>query len=287
MNEAAAVTLRFDTAARAGSSIDGAIEAGVNYLVPPLGRHRVTVMPLGQGQTPRSNGDYVATRVVVRDARAAQGAISLDATGFELARQALPKVDFNDDEAVRAAYYPGMKRLLRRAATARDVLVFDHNVRVNGGAASANSRVPVRVVHNDYTERSARQRVRDLLGDDEASALLNGRFAIINAWRSISDDVRSAPLGLIDAASVRPSDLVPTDLVYPDRVGEIYEVAGNPSHRWYYFPRLAEDEVLLIKGYDSRPDVARFTPHSAFDDPAAPVDAPPRRSIEIRALVLY
>jgi hypothetical protein len=32
---------------------------------------------------------------------------------------------------------------------------------------------------------------------------------------------------------------------------------------------------------------ARFTPHSAFIDPTAPTDAPPRESIEVRTLVFH
>lgn len=41
--------------------------------------------------------------------------------------------------------------------------------------------------------------------------------------------------------------------------------------------------------FDSIQDgtVAAFTPHTAFDDPSMPPDAPPRESIELRALVFY
>lgn len=272
--------------AAARPAIGGATEARVNYLVPPLGRHRVTASPPGGGEAERT-AEYALTPVTIHDGRAARRAATLDGEGFALGRQVSSVRDFNDDDQVRAVYYPEMAELVRRATGAREVVVFDHNVRIDGGVRTENSRVPVRIVHNDYTEKSGPQRVRDLLDEPKAGALLKGRFAIVNVWRSIAGAVRTAPLGVIDAGSIRPSDLVPTDLVYPDRVGEIYEVAGNPAHRWYYFPRMTEDELLLIKGYDSRPDVARFTPHSAFDDPATPADAPPRRSIEIRSLVFY
>ncbi|WP_395614097.1 CmcJ/NvfI family oxidoreductase, partial [Allosphingosinicella sp.] len=60
-----------------------------------------------------------------------------------------------------------------------------------------------------------------------------------------------------------------------------------PGQRWYYFPQLAPDEAILIKGYDSAEDVARFTAHSAFEDPQSPANAPERESIEVRALVIY
>lgn len=267
-------------------AVGGTVEASVHYLIPPLGRHSVTVVPPGAGAHQRTD-DYAQTLVTIHDGRAARRPATLDGEGFALGRQASEVADFNDDDEIRSVYYPEMAQLVKRATGAREVVVFDHNIRIDGGARTEHSRVPVRVVHNDYTERSGPQRVRDLLDESRANALLKGRFAIVNVWRSIDGTVQTAPLGVIDAGSVRPSDLVPTDLVYPDRVGEIYEVAGNAAHRWSYFPRMTEAEVLFIKGYDSRPDVARFTPHSAFDDPASPVNAPPRKSIEIRSLVFY
>lgn len=288
MNQAVSRSIRARPMAGTGpgSSVDNAVQAKVDYLVPPLGRHSVTVVPSGAGES-RRTADYASTPVAIADARSSRWAPGLDGEGFALGRQLSKVRDFLDDDEVRSVYYPEMARLVRQATGAREAMVFDHNVRIGDGAGTENSRVPVRVVHNDYTEYSGPRRVRDLLDADKAQALLKGRFAIVNAWRSIEGMVRTAPLGVIDAASVRPSDLVPTDLVYPDRVGEIYEVAGNPAHRWHYFPRMSEDEVLFIKGYDSRPDVARFTPHSAFDDPATPAGAPPRKSIEIRSLVFY
>ena len=96
------------------------------------------------------------------------------------------------------------------------------------------------------------------------------------------------PLALADAQSVAAENLVATDLIYSDRVGEIYEVTHSPEQRWVSFPRMTPDEVLLIKGYDSLADgTARFTPHTAFDDPTTPANAAPRESIESRMLVFY
>ncbi len=51
---------------------------------------------------------------------------------------------------------------------------------------------------------------------------------------------------------------------------------------------MGADEAVLIKGYDSATDGrARFTPHSAFEDPTTPVGAPPRESIEVRTLAFF
>jgi hypothetical protein len=91
-----------------------------------------------------------------------------------------------------------------------------------------------------------------------------------------------------DAGSVGATDLVPSDLVYPDRTGETYAVTYNPSHRWFFVPAMQRDEALLIKCFDSLADGrARFTPHTSFDDPTASADALPRESIEIRSLVFH
>ena len=96
------------------------------------------------------------------------------------------------------------------------------------------------------------------------------------------------PLALCDASSIEPADFLPTDLVYPDKVGETFSLRANPAHRWYYYPQLRPDEVLLLKIYDSRTDIAaRAGAHTAFDDPTTPAEAPPRRSIELRALVFF
>ena len=100
--------------------------------------------------------------------------------------------------------------------------------------------------------------------------------------------METAPLALADAQSVASRDLIATDLVYPDRTGEIYEVAYSDRQRWYNVPRMARDEALLIKGYDSLDDgTARFTPHTAFDDPNTPANATPRESIEVRTLAFF
>ncbi len=92
---------------------------------------------------------------------------------------------------------------------------------------------------------------------------------------------------MCDAGSIAPGDLIATDLIYRDRVGETYALQFNARQRWFHFPDLTPDEAVLIKGYDSRDDVARFAAHSAFDDPRSPPGAPERESIEVRALVIH
>lgn len=278
----------------AGVLADGAldreqVEADLTYMVD-TGVKPITYMPPPEGGELRRTASYAPYRVSIRNARPVAGAFSLDRQGFSLTRHDTALPNFHDDDRLRRLYYPEMARLVQAETGAARVEVFDHNVRVEGAPDRDGDgiRAPVRMVHNDYTAKSGPQRVRDLFDAEEAEALLKKRLAIINVWRPIAGPVETAPLALADARSVAPLDLAPVDLVYPDRTGEIYNATFSPTHDWYYFPRMERDEALLIKGYDSLTDGrARFTLHTAFDDPATLAGAAPRHSIEVRTLAFF
>jgi hypothetical protein len=168
-------------------------------------------------------------------------------------------------------------------------VVFDHTLRTADDELREKTKIRevVRRVHNDYTEWSGPQRVRDLL-TQEADELLRRRFAIIQVWRPIRHPVETFPLGICDARSVTEKDFVISERVYPDRVGQTYATAYNPQHQWYWFPRMRRDEALVFKVFDSEKDGrARWTAHTAFEDPTSPPHARPRESIEIRTLAFF
>lgn len=264
------------------------VEAEFHYIEPPSRKPGVFLHD-GQPEehAERTPGDAVHTMAVL-DARAAADSLSLDREGVRLVRHESRVRDFDDAEAVRTAYYPEVERLVRAATGASRVLVFDHNVRsADAERHSADVHPPVRFVHNDYTHDSGPQRVRDLV-PDEAEDLLARRFSVINVWRPIAGPVRGTPLAVCSGDSIAAGDLVPLDLIYRDRTGEIYAFLHSPEHRWFYVPEMRVDEALLLKCYDSMQDGrTRFTAHSAFDDPTSPDGAAPRESIEARALAFF
>jgi len=237
----------------------------------------------------RSSGAQEAKKVTIGDGRALAGELSLDRNGFVLVRHPTAMRDFFDAAELKSVYYAEIERLVREQSGARRVVVFDHTLR-SGDEGEREARLvrePVLSAHNDYTEWSGPQRVRDLL-PDEAESLLRKRFAIIQVWRAINQPIRANPLALADARSVAPEDLLISERRYPNRVGQTYRLKYNAAHRWFYFPQLARDEAIVFKVYDSATDGrARFTPHTSFADPATPPGAPPRQSIEARALAFF
>ena len=228
--------------------------------------------------------------VRIYDVRRAASPPSLDDNGFAVVHLHTTVLDFFDGRAIRDVYYEECAALVKAATGAHVVQVFDHNVRDKtlAQAPSSGVRDPVRFVHNDYTETSGPQRVRDLMGNEAAAALLARRFVFINVWRPIRGPVLDVPLAVCDAHTLDAGDFIATDLRYADRTGEVYSVRHNPAHHWFYVSHMQADEVLLLKCYDAARDGrARYTAHSAFRDPGAPPDALSRQSIEVRTIAFF
>ena len=264
------------------------IEATLNYIVDD-GRKIFTVTAGPGGQDVRSGGTQDPRRVTIHNGRPHARELTLERNGFCFVPHDTKVADFYDEDEIRRVYYPEMEALIKAHSGAKRVVVFDHTLRTADSELreSRKIREVVRRVHNDYTEWSAPQRVRDIL-PDEADELLKGRFAIIQVWRPIRHPVESHPLAMADAASLSPQDMVISERRYPDRVGQTYAITYNPAHKWFWFPRMRREEALVFKVFDSMRDGrARWTAHTAFEDPTSPPHPRPRESIEIRTLSFF
>jgi len=282
--------------------------------------------------------DMIALEVEINDARqlARDERHTIDRNGFELLDQPLERseLDFYDHQQVVRNYYGACAQAVKQATGASQVFAFDHNIRSAAGkearrriAGGQEVQGPINTVHGDYTLVSGPQRLRDLagppgvndtlrsvLGDGESllqadqverALSPDGRFALINLWRSIGDKpVETYPLALCDAQTVAPESLVVLEIRYHDRIGENYLAKHREGHGWWYYPKVTRDEALLIKQWDSKGGLAQsdgaradtgfddqtpctFSFHTAFDDLASRPDAPDRESIEVRCAVLY
>jgi hypothetical protein len=271
------------------------VTAALAYLAPGTERpyNYMYEPPAG---TARENCGYRARPVWIQDARAMASPPDIHVEGFELWDAPSAVTDFTDEDAIRSRCYAEAAELAKYVTGADHAHIFDHQLRRReagrpgltfGRHGDGRSPGAAGRIHNDYTEISGQRRF-DILPLDEQVRATAHRFAIVTIWRSIGGKVVDTPLAVCDARSISAKDLVAADLHYRDRSGEFYLVQESPRHRWAYFSEMDRNEALVFKQYDSQvTGVARFTPHSAFDLPDIPPDAPLRRSIEIRCLVTY
>ena len=237
----------------------------------------------------KRKGKYAEFKVPIYNGRAIADRLSLEDEGFVLVQHNTEVKNFYDQDQLMSVYYKETEDLVKRVSGAQRVLVFDHTLRAADSEIREKNQVssPVRNVHNDYTEWSGPQRVRDLL-PNEAEGLISRHFAVVQTWRPINKPVQNDHLAIADARIIATGELVPSARIYPNRRGEVYHLTYNPAHRWYYFPNMQRNEAMVFKCYDSMKDGrVRWTAHCAFDDPTAPPNLPPRESIEMRTLAFF
>jgi hypothetical protein len=274
------------TQPRSSDAVPETIEATLNYIVDD-GSKIFTETGAPGANDRRMGGKPDARPVTLHNGRLRE--FTLERAGFHFTRHDTRVADFFDEAEVRRIYYPEMEALVKAESGASRVVVFDHTLRTADDAAREERKIRevVSRVHNDYTEWSGPQRVRDLV-PEEADDLLRRRFAIVQVWRPIRYPVETFPLAICDARTLSPDNLVISERRYPDRVGQTYAITYSPEHAWYWFPRMRRDEALVFKTYESLNDGrARWTAHTAFNDPTAAADARPRESIEIRTLAFF
>ena len=270
------------------ATIPDAIDAKVVYSVDTGVKPVNETMEAGN-LTRIYKGEFVSHVMRIENGRPLADRLALDTNGFVFCTHETKMRDFFDGDELKSVYYPEIEALIKRVSGAARVVIFDHTLRSSDQATREEKliREPVHRAHNDYTDWSGPQRVRDVMGKAEAEKLLRHRVAIIQVWRPIRHPVERDPLAICDARTMVEADLIASERRYPDRVGETYQIAHNPDHRWFYFPRMERHEALVFKVYESRTDVARYTAHTGFEDPTSPTDAIPRESIEMRALAFF
>lgn len=225
--------------------------------------------------------ELIATQVKVRDMRTQLDQLDFNRDGIQYA--SMPTViDFSCNGMWQTAYEAEIVALLTECIGATQVKVFDHTIRIDDGTAS---RKPARNVHNDFSPRSAEQRLVDLLGETLAAEYQQGHFGFVNVWRPIERPVRTSPLGFVKPSSMAKQDWINIELIYSDRQGQILGALANPQHEWFYVSEMLPNEVAIFNVFDNqqRPYLA----HSALDliDDKQVDDV--RKSIETRVLVRY
>jgi hypothetical protein len=234
--------------------------------------------------------DICHVTMPIADARGC--VMTVDEQGFALVAHRSTISDFADRGAVDSLHRREIVDLISEVSGADLVQVTSPAIlRFSEKSSSSgvldNSR-PARFAHIDVSDATAAAFAQRAA---PAGRTLM-RFAHYNVWRSISMPPQDVPLAVCDARTVAAGDLINADAIFdspgkPEWSFEGLVVAHHPRHRWYWFPDMTREEVLVFTTHDSDPNHAHAVPHVAFDNPSCGPDARPRVSIEMRALALW
>ena len=274
------------------------MESCVYYILPTSRINRRYVSPVGQ----MNLSEYEPRQVFVRNARPMADRITLDSHGFVLTRHVSTVTDFCDREQVDRVYVPELERLVREVTGADKTIPFAWMMR-SSSPSSGEEQPPANDVHVDQTSGFADCMARRALAWAGEPDLPFRRYLVVNVWRAYSGPPQDWPLALCDGRSVAhdegvtypivsvdklpPLDDIPA--VLPDDMPQCPEIAAfqfRPEHRWYYFPDMGVDEVILFKNHDSDQTGAWRVPHAGLRDSTCP-PTQPRLSIEVRILAFF
>ncbi|MEO5597168.1 MAG: CmcJ/NvfI family oxidoreductase [Novosphingobium sp.] len=273
------------------------VQTMISYLVPTSRINRRFWAPGEEYNT----GIYAPYEVTVRNARLVGEPFTLDEHGFCITHHATAITDWEVNYEGASPYAAEVIEAASRLTGADFVVPMGGMIRCSG-ATSATVQPAAAEAHVDFTTRSA-NRIADMLyrkvRPDGAGY---DRFIAFSLWRALSPPPQDMPLALCEGRSVRDDEgtsntkvdvaVIPTgDALFAPIEGEEDMAAASifhhsPDHRWWYFPDMALDEVILIKFHDSDHDRAWRCPHTAFRDASRP-DAIERRSMEFRGIAYF
>jgi len=272
--------------------MENKVEANLKFIVPQDSKPFFESSEY-TGTVPKIHFKTEYRLVKILDIRNGNAKFTFEKNGFELLNHKSLIKDFYNHTDVKKNYGNELKNFLIERFNANDVFIFDYTRRSDGTKGAKNPdglRGPADRLHADYTDVSGPQRAKDVLGVDKYNRIIDqgGRIVQLNVWRPINGPIKRSPLAFADAASIPKSDLVETDQIFTNRTGEIYHISYSERHKWYWVPNMTDDEILLLKGWDSySEELIKYTPHGAFELPNQSKSHPPRESIEARVFLVF
>jgi len=273
------------------------VEAVVEYLASDSRINRRYVAPGAELNT----GEYRPQQVIIRNARPHQAELTLDGQGFVLARRPTSVGDFTDREQITAVYPGEVGRIVRELTGADTVVPLGFMIR-SAGRTGDGVQPPASDVHVDMCGDRARRLAGAMYDKFFPGERKFTRFIASSLWRPLSQPPQDWPLAVCDGSSVGADEGVPNTMVVVDALpaaeGLFAHIPDedqlpaasvfhyNPAHRWWYFPDMTREEVLLVKFFDSDRSKAWRVPHTSFRDPGVSACVP-RESIEFRTIAYY
>ncbi|KAF5718574.1 hypothetical protein FMUND_5155 [Fusarium mundagurra] len=265
-------------------------------------------MPMNDGNLQTDLMFFERQKIRIKDVSHLSPEFNLETGGFEFVRHETTKlaktasqIQAGGREAL-SPYLDETIELVKQQTQAEKVICFDWRLRKNddatqrraGNAVNGNPEgesfefiPPAKVVHQDESLKGGLFVAKRYLTKDEFASLSDIRVRIINVWRPIVGTIENAPLALCDRRSVSPNDIESCDKSLTGCVGEGNYLHCNRKQRWYWWPNQTRDRPVLFVTWDSlKDDELACPPHGSFYDYMADPEAPPRESIEVRALVI-
>lgn len=239
----------------------------------------------------------IPTKMPIHDLHDQEDQFDIDVNGFEVMNydgKVHNRFDKNSDE--QKCLYEETANILTNRLGASRVIVFMHVIRSRGPFRPGDecdqyNKNPVFYPHVDNDPISARFKVEEVVGKEEAMKILKNRFQIINTWRPLgSNPIINIPLSICDYQTIdTKNDIHLSDTQGSANTTSVYNISKsiNSQQKWYYLRNMKSNEMLVFKIFDSNPSVARFGAHTAFIDENAPKNNVEQSSIEMRCLVVY
>ncbi len=281
------------TEARRPSTAGTTVRATVNYAAAMDARPKFHAQDHG-----RDNLVFDPHVVEIADARRFASAPSLDREGITLVDHRTAVKNFRDPDEVRSVYLPELEQLVRDVTGATSVIMLPGGGFVRYAERSPHfgtgeNTQPARFPHIDWTENTAPGLIDSPFGTKKVDLRPGQRLEGYNIWRAISEPPQDVPLAVCDSRSITKDELVYADGVYdfgePSTwwESEAFLLKHSPNHRWLYYRDMRPDEALIFRSYDNGAEWRAGIPHTAFDAPDCPPDAPGRMSIEARAIAVF
>ena len=261
------------------------VEAKVRYMHPRF-VGAAELPEIGSRETRRAS--TAVHFVEVADARplVERDELGLDTTGFVLAKHQSAVGNFRDDDEIKRTYYPEIEALVTRLTGASHVLTMGHVVRTEKPVDFNNAYA--RFVHCDYTVTNAGAIAQTVL-EEHGSELDPEQwdFVLYNTWQPFDREVQQNPLTVLDASSLEEEDLL--EYLYTGDGAANLSVMPvyKEGHRFFFFPRMQTDEIMVFKQLETRAGAGLPCPHTSFDEMTAPKDALGRRSVEVRVMCAF
>jgi len=239
------------------------------------------------------NNIFCKKVIRVHNARLLDPPPTLESHGFELVK-APTTLNLLDNNVVKTEFYKECSAILKEVAGCRQTCCGSHEYRNGFGDRTHDDPQRAKKTPNGSGGAYAQGIHSDMSPMvEDAMIRVKQHFQFLNIWRStdLNQNIVMMPLALCDMNSVSPDDVVFGDGIvtkqYTKHVDQ--KLVYNPSHRWYYFPNMTPEEILVFRQYDTRQELLnmRTVFHSAVPDPNTPVDAPMRSTIEVRMSALY